>query len=927
MITTKHLATVSALLAASYLSVCAFAGTAPNVKVGDPANPMQLRQAILDAYSSGAKKVTIAPGTYLLPAGQDAGLAFSNLKNFEIDAQGVDFSLESTDQDAVQFSHCESVIFKGAAIHFSHPQTGQAKILAIGQDDTGIYYDIELDAGYPLDADFKSSAVKVGDTPLIRDGSGDFGAKSIKILNGTGKERIYWDGVPKDNLWGVMPGDHVVCRGPGGMMLHAIGCKHCTFQDVAIYWSGCFAYFDTDGCVADRYLHDTLSYGPLPPGATNKPLLSESADAFHCPGALVGPDIEDCTFEGMLDDGIAIHGSYYQIDQSDANTLTIGSRWNSLDFSPGDPIRIQNDKTGLILDAQVTSVAPTTYTASRVSRYGAFKDKLNYFKVDINKTVDCPFDSLASDPAHSGSGFKIIGCTIRNHRARGMLIKADDGLIENNLVDGSSIAGIVISPETYWGEAGYSSNIKVVGNTIRHTNYAMTGSWYPQAGALTIMGEGSMGQRGITIVGNTFEDLNVANIEVRWADGVAISNNRFLNPHQNPSTAGAVGKDNGVDSNSVIWIGDSKNVTISGNWVKNPGGNGSLVTVAKTASNVTGANSGMTISASAQHKLSQTLTYKNPLLFPGPDNHGELRDPCIIRHGDHYYLVYTMWPFSDISGRDPSKPDMGSSPGIQMFVSTDLTNWKPLTWLVKFADLPDDCPYKGRFWAPEIHEHNGKFYLIFYADNWIDSKYNGDGKPGYHAFIGVSNKVDGPYEHISYLPDSACDTTLLFDDDGRTFAIMPYGDMFEQQVDLSKIEQGKLSYIGLRTKILSHDNSDISLPSPKYLEGPWAMKVKKRYYLFYAETYPDAYWTGVAYADSPTGPWHKDPRGNVFWGGHLAVFNGPDGRNWFSYREEKFDEGRGLLAVDPFDIAGDGAIQVQGPTNTSQTVTIRPAAK
>ncbi len=594
----------NAVYAAAFLLVgtlsAACQGAAPSaVTVGDPHNPTALQSAITDACKAGAKRITLTPGTYLLPRGTDgAGLSFRDLKDVEIDARGVDLSLIATDQDAVDFINCQRVVFRGAAIHFSVPHTGQGKVLAVGEDADGVFYDVQLDAGYPQDAAFKACAMLVGNTHHFRPGTGDFGAKRITPLDAPGKERIHWNGVPKGNTWGAVPGDYVVCRGPGGMMLHAIGCARCTFQDITIYWSGCFAYFDTDGGSANRYLHDTLTYGPAPPGATNRPLLSETADAFHCPGALVGPDIENCTFEGMLDDGIAIHGSYNQVAQANANTLIVGNRWDRNEFAPGDPIRIQNDQSGLLVDAKVTAVAPAQFTPAQPSRYGAFKDALHYFTLTLDRPVNAPFDSLASDPAHSGAGFKIIGCTIRNHRARGMLLKADNGLVKNNTVDGSTIAGIVVSPETYWGEAGYSRNVTIIGNTIRHTNYAMTGPWYPQAGALTIMGEGSMGQRNIQIRGNTFEDINVANIEVRWADGVTIQGNRFLRPHGSASAAGAVGKDHGVDPLAVIWIGDSKNVTLSGNWVRSPGTlAGPLLVVAPTASGIIGQERGIQTAA------------------------------------------------------------------------------------------------------------------------------------------------------------------------------------------------------------------------------------------------------------------------------------------------------------------------------------------
>ena len=97
------------------------------------------------------------------------------------------------------------------------------------------------------------------------------------------------------------------------------------------------------------------------------------------------------------------------------------------------------------------------------------------------------------------------------------------------------------------------------------------------------------------------------------------------------------------------------------------------------------------------------FSWSNPIRFegPGPERgRNELRDPCIIREGGLYYLVYTVFPFTHHTSRDPAKPDFNSSPGIKLFSSPDLANWKFETWLVKSSELPEKCPYKHRFWPP-----------------------------------------------------------------------------------------------------------------------------------------------------------------------------------------------------------------------------------
>ena len=276
-------------------------------------------------------------------------------------------------------------------------------------------------------------------------------------------------------------------------------------------------------------------------------------------------------------------------------------------------------------------------------------------------------------------------------------------------------------------------------------------------------------------------------------------------------------------------------------------------------------------------------------------------------------MTFTMWPFANREDKRMALPNNGSSPGIQLFPSRDLKTWKPEAWLVKASDLPANSPYKHRFWAPEIHKFNGKFYLIFTSDNWLKPEYNPAGNWGAagYAFVGVADRITGPYRHITYIPEGACDTTLAQDKDGTVYAVMPKYNMFARPIDLSRLEQGKVAWLGPEKKILDCDSRDTVLgTTPNYLEGPWVEKVGDRYALFYAETFDTGYWTGIAYADSVAGPWRKDPRGLIFWGGHTALFDGPDKRKWISYRVEDRDEKRGLPGALPLDFDSQGRVLV-----------------
>ena len=55
------------------------------------------------------------------------------------------------------------------------------------------------------------------------------------------------------------------------------------------------------------------------------------------------------------------------------------------------------------------------------------------------------------------------------------------------------------------------------------------------------------------------------------------------------------------------------------------------------------------------------------------------------------------------------------------------------------------------------------------------------------------------------------------------------------------------------------------------------------------------------------GPYKKNPQ--VFLGGHIAVFLGPDNKEWFSYRGESGGAAQGRLCIDPIPFNYDGSIR------------------
>ena len=141
-------------------------------------------------------------------------------------------------------------------------------------------------------------------------------------------------------------------------------------------------------------------------------------------------------------------------------------------------------------------------------------------------------------------------------------------------------------------------------------------------------------------------------------------------------------------------------------------------------------------------------TFTNPLLYD------EFSDPDILRVGDDYYLAGTT---------------MHAVPGLVILHSKDLVNWENVAYCFDRFDFGDDRfalkshqeIYGQGIWAPCIRYANGQFYVF--------SNVNGKGLQCYTA-----KDIRGPWTHHN-MQGNIYDLGVLFDDDGKVYAIHGYG--------------------------------------------------------------------------------------------------------------------------------------------------------
>ena len=287
--------------------------------------------------------------------------------------------------------------------------------------------------------------------------------------------------------------------------------------------AGFAAFFETEGAGGNHYLHCRIEPGPRPAGATEDELVGCGADGFHSTGTTTGPDIEDCVFAGVfLDDCIAIHGSFCRVLSQNGDTLTL--KGAAQEFKAGEPLRIA-DMKGFFAEATIASIVPAGDRLWQVTL-----DKNIAVPIDAAEMSDEKKGTKASDPDHCGQAYKILRCRLGNTRSRGILVKADNGLIDGCTIEGAGMSAISIGPEFWWGEAGYCANVVASHNHIRgcvHNNGDQPAMW--------IHGDGAMGNRNITIADNVFSSCyGQTTIGADWTEGVQIMRNRIDGSFQLP---------------------------------------------------------------------------------------------------------------------------------------------------------------------------------------------------------------------------------------------------------------------------------------------------------------------------------------------------------------------------------------------------------
>jgi beta-xylosidase len=356
------------------------------------------------------------------------------------------------------------------------------------------------------------------------------------------------------------------------------------------------------------------------------------------------------------------------------------------------------------------------------------------------------------------------------------------------------------------------------------------------------------------------------------------------------------------------------------------------------------------ISQTTKSVAKANTSFSNPLNV-------QFGDPYVLYTGDTYYMYGTGG---------------GADKGFAAYSSKDLVNWKAEGQVYSHDNQngwsDPNASWGGAYWAPEVYEVNGKFYM-FYSAQWKENPNNEE--ENFRIGVAVADKPTGPFIDMFNKPIfdpgyPIIDANVFFDNDGKLYLYYSraaykhpveseIADLVREKGWFKEIEESWVYGVELKPDFSGVVGEPVLLLQPpvklndkqaewesrsvtsreinrRWTEGSVTFKKDGIYYIMYSANYFGGkhYAVGYATSASPLGPYKKAPNnpvlqkntekgGMVTGTGHNSITYSPDGKEMFCVyhgRTTKTGDER-VVFIDRMEVKG-GRITVFGPTTTPQ---------
>lgn len=386
-----------------------------------------------------------------------------------------------------------------------------------------------------------------------------------------------------ENAKKLAQGDVVCLFNRGEMTLEMSNCSQTTFNSVNMYSSPGFLFNEGYGEGGTVLKNCQIVPGAKPAGATQNRLRSSNADAAHFGNVKKGPTFDGCRVTHSGDDGLNVQGFFFHVVKVSGKTIWVTPKWDT-GASVGETIEAY-EKTSYAafgtakitgFERQHDSSLKEAIKNAYVGVAEGYQSEDLVYKITLDKALSFKVGDHITSLDRIGSGTTVKNSTFGYNTGRCIVVKGHDVVIENNTLAYSCNSAIYALADLNWCESGFPQNVRISGNKIENCNTSGVhlNSGRGDAGAIrldilpTSNVSGFMNNynnKNITVENNTITASRVYGIFATNCDGIRITGNTIDRPFVNGIAK--VGQSYGLSPVGGLFVGMSKNITVTGNTV------------------------------------------------------------------------------------------------------------------------------------------------------------------------------------------------------------------------------------------------------------------------------------------------------------------------------------------------------------------------
>lgn len=485
-----------------------------------------VQAALSEAARRPHTRVRFRSGTYRLgrpPRGSYA-LNVVEAKHLVLDGPGATLLVNHPDLGCLRFDRCQRCEVRGLAIDYDPLPHASGIVIEVGHN--GQMISVQFSDRMPTPDDAFDTLARPGEEHPTSFGV-VFDAASRQLKPSTPDhlivevaERV------RGNLFrlGIRPY-------PAPAQL--------SVDDLLVYpirrYGNALSFFDTPGAVVDKvrilaanasaialirsehgHIRDTTTSA----GWHGERLFSTNGDGVHAQDCRVGPVVERCHFEGMLDDGLNVYGQPLVVTEVPGESdLVLRGRG---DLREGDVIQVFDPVNGRdrgsrrIIRARVDDARRNWQVRLDRPMSGVRPGR-------SSRVADTAFNLSAS-----GEGVTVRNTTYKRHRGISVRIRASGSTVEKNVFTESGSASIDLTNNPDWPEGPVPARVVVSGNRIERPN-AVTGEVAIDIGTRVLAKpeDGALLAQQVRVEENLVRDWRGTAVRIANAQDVSLRNNHM----------------------------------------------------------------------------------------------------------------------------------------------------------------------------------------------------------------------------------------------------------------------------------------------------------------------------------------------------------------------------------------------------------------